>query len=478
MSAIVSSVEKLSSTKDLHDYFFPMLGEIAERKNRSNSRELKALDDSSPWWLEEKASASSQVDLIVNEAWNRLDLIEDTIDRDLIKEVVRTVSRTLSTQFRFSPREVEKANQELFQFFFSKGPIEPLFSDPSVTDIYIDTHDQIRCLRRGQALETPFKFRGKQEYDRFLTQMLNAAGKSLSHENPIVDCVTDDMWRTRVNAIHPSLLDSDEPAVVIRIPRMRKVSFHDLLRTRTMPPSVAVWLSELIGSGEANILVMGSTGSGKTTLTSALLSGINANERICTIEDVPEIFIPARQIEKLVSRPASDEGFRSIEIATLLRAALRRSPHRIVIGEIRDIEGLFFLKALETGHAGSVATIHANSPKEALWRLVDLVTSTERGSEKSLVRRISRSIQILLHVKEVKGVPCLTEIVELHPSYEGEFETRTLVSFVGEVEGKRHWNLLEQDSEWIQRLSEKGCLLSAGQYLTVPETFHEEVEEE
>ena len=145
---------------------------------------------------------------------------------------------------------------------------------------------------------------------------------------------------------------------------------------------------------------------------------------------------------------------------------MRRAPHRIVVGEIRDREGPLFLKALETGHAGSVATIHAESPRDGLWRLLDVVAAHETSPQESIQRRIARSVHILISMKRIDGKPCLTEVAEVRQPVGGEFVVKQLVQYAGLVGGKRHWAIATNQSHWIDRLRQRGMDLQVGPNLS------------
>jgi pilus assembly protein CpaF len=441
--------------------------QAAPREITRDKKKADLADDALPWWLTEAAASSPQVDVLVPASRMALnDFINDNMgDAELteaIRKAVLVAAERLSSEVRFSQRDIQDSIQEVISLMLGKGPLQPLYDDPLVTDIYMDAHDSIKCVRRGQALETPFRFRSASEYESYITSMLQSVDRVLNLTSPIVDCVLYDKWRSRINAVHSSLLDGDEPSLVIRVPRLQQISFYDLLRTKTLPATLAAWLAELVGCGEVNILVMGPTGSGKTTMTTALLSAVGSDERICTIEDVPEIFVPTTHLEKLVSRPENSQGEGAVGMERLLRAALRRAPHRIVVGEIRDREGPLFLKALETGHAGSVATIHADNPRDGLWRLLDVVQAFETSPQDSIQRRIARSLHVLLVMHKVNGRPCLTEIAEVRPPVNGEFVIKPIVKFEGESNGKRQWRIMANQSKWIDRLSERGMELQPG----------------
>ena len=435
--------------------------------NRKPAGKMDIFDESLPWWLTDPVKPSPQVDLLVPASRFTLnELLSDGVsNKDLPSVIQRAVSiaaKRLAKEVRFSEQDVLESIQELTSLMTGKGPLQALYDDPAVTDIYMDGHDSIKCVRRGQAVETPFRFRSPEEYEAYVTQMLQSVDRVLNMSIPIVDCVLNDQWRSRINAVHASLRDGGESSLVIRVPRLQQISFYDLLQTRTLPAAVAAWLAELVSSGEANVMVMGPTGSGKTTLTTALLSAVGSDERICTIEDVPEIFVPTAHLEKLVCRPENSQGEGAIGMPQLLRAALRRAPHRVIVGEIRDAEGPLFLKALETGHAGSVATIHAENPKDGLWRLLDVVAAYEDAPQESIQRRIARALDVLISVRKVNGRPALIGISEVLPPVNGEFVVKDIVKFETEENGKRKWRIQTTHSKWLDELSARGMELAPG----------------
>lgn len=439
----------------------------ADSSARIKKKKPDIFDESLPWWLTEPSASTPHVDQLVPAARRALnDLLSENFTRDeladAIKKAVAVAAEKLSAEIRFSSKDIHDSIHELTSLMMGKGPLQALYDDPAVTDIYLDRFDSIKCVRRGQALETPFRFRSRNEYDAYVSGMLQSVDRVLNMTSPIVDCVLADQWRSRINAVHSSLLDGPDSSLVLRIPRMQQISFYDLLRTKTLPATLAAWLAELVSCGEANILVIGPTGSGKTTMTTALLSAVGSDERIVTIEDVPEIFVPTSHIEKLVSRPDNAQGEGAIGIDHLLRAALRRAPHRIVVGEIRDKEGPLFLKALETGHMGSVATIHAEGGRDGLWRLLDVVQAHEKSPQESIQRRIARSLHVLVSMRKINGRPCLMEVTEVLPPIGGEFVIRQLVKFDGEAHGKRQWRIMSAHSEWVDRLAARGMELQAG----------------
>ncbi len=456
--------------------------QIAQRivRRRSGGTPVEASakqrrDDKLPWWLTEGKKTTPQVEMLVPLARKMLNEIlpaDGDIKVDLatvLRQAVELASDRLRIEVRVSAADEQMAFEELVSLLTGKGPLQPLYDDPAVTDIFIDNHRAIKCIRRGQAIESPFYFRSKEEYKAYLTAMLQSVDRVLNLSSPIVDCVLNDDFRSRINAVDASLVDGEEPRICIRVPRLQQISFYDLLQSKTMPPSVAAWLAEVVASGEANIMVLGATGSGKTVMTTALLSAVGQNERIITIEDVPEIFVNSAHLEKMVSRPANAQGEGEIKMPQLLRAALRRAPHRIVVGEIRDEEGKLFLRALETGHAGSIATIHAENSRDSLWRLLDVVSAYERAPQQSIMRRIGRALHILITMKKVEGRSCLVEVAEVCTPGEEEFVTQPIVRFDKIVDGKRYWRLMTRESVWIDKVRERGLELKPGGSLLPPE---------
>jgi len=451
-----------------------LLNKSTSEKRKSATRRVVA-EGETPDWMTSVPQSSPNVELLAPLARAKLNEVlpaDDSIEIDLataVKQAVELAADELANEARFTKKDLELTEKELLSLLTGKGPLEPLYHDPAVTDIFIDDYKSIKVIRRGKALETPFRFRSSEEYRLFVTSMLQSVDRALNLSTPIVDCVLNDEWRSRVNAIDSSVVDGQDPRICIRVPRLQQVSFYDILQSKTLPAPLAGWLAELVALGEANILVIGPTGSGKTVMTTALLSALGANERVITIEDVPEIFVSTAHLEKLVSRPANAQGEGEVSMSSLLKAALRRAPHRIVVGEIRDEEGRLFLKALETGHAGSIATLHAETPSDGLWRLLDVVSAYEKAPQDSIMRRIGRSLHIIICVKKVDGKPCVVEVAEVGQAVNGEFAVTPLVQFNKVVNGKREWKLVSTRSHWMDILRDRGMALGPGPGLIGPE---------
>ncbi len=450
--------------------------DISLKKTKSknlNDLEVKSIFSDSnkdtPPWLKNVYTVNPQVEMLIPEARRKLNEVlsnnDGEVDIDFSEVVtlaVNLASQSLKNKSRFTKKDLEQAESELYSLLTAKGPLQELYEDELVTDIFIDNHKSIKVIRQGHTIEAPFCFRSAEEYKLFIASMLQTVDRSLNMSSPIVDCVLDDKWRSRVNAIDASVIEGKEPKLAIRVPRLQQVSFYDVLQTRTLPPTLAAWLSDVVASGKINILVMGVTGSGKTVMTTALLSSVPSDERIITIEDVPEIFVSTSHMEKLVSRPPNAQGEGEVKMPELLRAALRRAPHRIVVGEIRDEESKLFLKALETGHSGSIATLHSNSVKNGLWRLLDLVSSYESSPQNSIMRRIGRSVHLVILMRRINNRPCLVELAEVLPSTEDSFKVSTIVKYKGIEDDKREWELVNSDSPLVSKMKKEGALLNLG----------------
>jgi pilus assembly protein CpaF len=397
-----------------------------------------------------------------------LEAAPGNVAADLPERAVASSSAEMSAQIRVTYKAKENAEREIARIVNGKGPLQALFDDSAVTDIFVDRFSSVKAIRKGEALETPFAFRSPEEYRLFLTAMLIRANRKLSRDWPVVDFVIEDKWRSRVNIIDPSINDGEEPRICIRVPRLQQISFFDLLQTKTLPVTLASWLTELVATGEANILVTGPVGAGKTVMTTALLSAVGSDRRVVTVEEVPEIFVPSNHVERLMARPPAPDGSGGIGVSELLRAALRRAPHRIILGEIKGEEGKLFLNALEAGHCGSIATLHADNTEDALWRLLDVVACHDRSPERSLMRRIARSLNIVIVMRIVDGSPCLIELAEVGHPQEGSFSVTPLVRFIGIFEGKRRWQILTESSYWIDYIQAKDVALRPGPGLIGP----------
>lgn len=418
-----------------------------------------------PWWLAEPKKANPQLDALIARAVKKLRIrikvaySEAEVFETVREELNRSVDE-LKEEFRFTRKIVDEAEAELFGLLKGKGMLRPLYEDSAVTDIFIDSYRSIKVLRDGRALETPFSFRTVEEYDLYLSVLLLLGGADPDSSDPVLDCVLNDEFRSRLNVIGSSLTENGERRTAIRIPRVKKTTFYDLLHEKTLPPTLAAWLAEVWGQGEANLLVAGPRGSGKTTMITALLASTASDERIVMVEQVPELFAATAQLEKLCAGPESAGN--EVRPAELVRIALRRGCRRIVLGDILGEESQAFLGALEAGYRGSIASINADNSVDCLWRFLDCVAAFEKSAEESIMRRIARSVHLVLFMKRTEGTPCLLEVAEVKRIEKGEFVLQPLVRYSGVSNGKRQWQIETNHSYWLSCLAERGVKLAPG----------------
>lgn len=421
-----------------------------------------SLSDDAPFqWPERERKFPPKLEPVLQRAADRL---RESLERDEAhsETAITSAINEAAHPVSMNRKERDIAHREL-EYILEGGPLNPLFEEPTVSHIYVDDFKTVKVLRRGQLIRTPYSFRSREEYALYITWLLKQHGHRLGADSPIVDFTLPDRFRSRVNIIEPSIGNCDEPRLSIRIPRPQQLSFLDILQTKVLPATLAAWLSEVVSLREANILIVGPYGAGKTVMMTALLGGASSEERILTIEDVPEIFVAGSNVEKLVHRPDKHR----IPFERLFQAAVRRTPHRIVVGELSEEQGVHFLKTLEGGFAGSMASLHARSAEEGLWRFADMVAAHDRVSERSLVRRVSNVIQLVITMGKSEGRPVLLNVCEVRAGVGGEgrdpeFEIVPLVQFDGVSEGKRRWRLLRNKSYWVDYLKSRGKNLRPG----------------
>ncbi len=318
------------------------------------------------------------------------DIIKDI--RPIVREFVRNVTIPLNA------RELDVLTNETADEMLGLGPIEPLLQDETINDILINTHNHVFVERRGQLEETNIRFRDEAHLMRVVNKIVAAVGRRIDESSPMVDARLEDGSRVNV-AIRPISIDG--PLVSIRKFSKNPYSLERLLDFNSIRQPM-IDLLKIAVQARKSILVSGGTGSGKTTLLNALSNYISVKERLITIEDAAELQLQQPHVGRLETRPPSIEGKGEIRQRKLLKNALRMRPDRIIVGEVRGEEAFDMLQAMNTGHEGSMTTIHANNPRDALSRLEQMVGMAGLPmTHESIRAQIASAIDIIVQTQRL-----------------------------------------------------------------------------
>jgi pilus assembly protein CpaF len=309
------------------------------------------------------------------------------------------------------PAAREEVVERIVRDSVGLGPLEVLLADPTVEEVMVNGPDRIYVERRGLLEPTDVAFAGEEELRDAIERVLAPLGRRVDELSPMVDARLAD--GSRVNVVIPPLA-IDGPALSIRRFGAERPGPDELVALGTLSPEQRLLLERAVAA-RRSVLVSGGTGSGKTTLLNALSSFIAPGERVVTIEDAAELRLQQPHVVRLESRPAGVEGRGEVTIRDLLRNALRMRPDRIVIGEVRGVEALDLLTALNTGHDGALSTVHANSPEDALRRLETLVLMAGVGLPHATVaEQVRRGVDLVVHLRrEADGSRRVSEIAEV-----------------------------------------------------------------
>jgi pilus assembly protein CpaF len=278
------------------------------------------------------------------------------------------------------------------------GPLEPLLNDPTVSDILVNTHSQVYVERRGRLELTDVSFHDNAHLMKIIEKIVSRVGRRVDESSPMVDARLPD--GSRVNAIIPPLA-VDGPLVSIRRFGATPLTVQNLLDYKSITPPM-IKVLESLGLAKVNILISGGTGSGKTTLLNLISGFIPGNERIVTIEDAAELQLRQPHVVRLETRPPNIEGKGEVTQRALVRNSLRMRPDRIILGEVRGAEALDMLQAMNTGHEGSLATIHANTPRDALSRLENMVSMAGVNlTPRAIRQQICSAITVILQASRL-----------------------------------------------------------------------------
>jgi len=311
----------------------------------------------------------------------------------------------------FSPAERARLERQIADDILGYGPLEPFLHDPTVTEIMVNAYDQVYIERGGVIEETEASFLDDAHLLRIIDRIVSQVGRRIDESSPMVDARLPD--GSRVNAIIPPLALRG-PSLTIRKFARDALSLRDLIGLGSLSEQTAEFLGQCV-RGKLNILISGGTGTGKTTLLNAVSGHIPPGERVVTVEDAAELRLQQRHVVSLESRPPNVEGEGEVRIRDLVRNALRMRPDRIIVGEVRGAETLDMLQAMNTGHDGSLTTIHANSARDALHRLEMLVLMA--GVElpvKAVREQIAGGFDLLVHIARlIDGSRRVVQVTEI-----------------------------------------------------------------
>ena len=308
-------------------------------------------------------------------------------------------------------QERERLVQEVLDEVFGLGPLEPLLADPTVADILVNTYKHVYVERKGMLERTSVQFRDDAHLMAIIDRIVSAVGRRVDESSPMVDARLAD--GSRVNAIIPPLA-IDGPCLSIRRFGHNRLMAEDLLDNHSMTPAMLELLKGCV-KARLNILISGGTGAGKTTFLNVLSSYISNRERVVTIEDAAELQFNQEHVVRLETRPPNIEGKGSVQQRQLVINALRMRPDRIIVGEVRGEEALDMLQAMNTGHDGSLTTIHANSPRDALSRLETMVAMSNLNlPENAMRRQIASALDVVIQVSRMSdGTRKVVSIAEI-----------------------------------------------------------------
>jgi pilus assembly protein CpaF len=339
----------------------------------------------------------------------RLNRLEEKVARERVQKVLREMLQKDNTPLTSGERDQIIA--EVVDELFGLGPLEPLLADETIADILVNGCKNVYIERHGRLEKTDVQFNDDQHLMRIIERIVSRVGRRVDESSPMVDARLPD--GSRVNAIIPPLA-LDGPAVSIRRFGTDPLMASDLLEKGSMTPQM-LDLLRLSVQGKLNVLISGGTGAGKTTLLNILSAFIPKTDRIVTIEDAAELQLKQEHVVRLETRPPNIEGKGSIKQRQLVINALRMRPDRIVVGEVRGEEAMDMLQAMNTGHEGSMTTIHANTPRDALSRLETMVSMSNLNlPDKAIRQQMASAINLVVQCNRMPdGTRKVTSIAEI-----------------------------------------------------------------
>ena len=329
-----------------------------------------------------------------------LGLIDRTPRDTLRHEILGAVFEMLAEEKRLlTPYQVDRLTDDVLDEILGLGPLEPLLKDETVNDILINSHDTVYVERKGRLELTEVQFQDTRHLVRIINKIVSAVGRRVDESSPMVDARLAD--GSRINAIIPPLA-VDGPLVSIRKFSKDPIGLEQLIGFGSMTDEMGLVLKGIVAA-RRNVLISGGTGSGKTTMLNALSSFINERERIITIEDSAELQLQQPHVGRLETRPPNIEGKGEVSQRELVKNALRMRPDRIIVGEVRAGEAFDMLQAMNTGHDGSMTTVHANTVRDALTRVEQMIgMSGLEISPRSVRQQIASAIHVVIQVERME----------------------------------------------------------------------------
>jgi pilus assembly protein CpaF len=380
--------------------------ELHERLSSSGAPRVSPdADDRDPF-----ASIKNRIHLtLVSELGPELADVADSAE--VRERITAQIMAELQQEAGLSRGDRHRIAGEIADDIFGYGPLERLLADKTISEIMVNGHQQIWIERDGMITETDLRFSDDAQLRRIITKMVGQVGRRIDESSPLVDARLPD--GSRVNAIIPPLSLSG-PLLTVRRFDQERFDLDELIRIGTFSQTAADFLCSCI-QADLNILISGGTGTGKTTMLNALSAAVPDRDRIVTIEDAAELQLQQRHVVRLESRPKNIEGEGEVTIRDLVRNSLRMRPDRIIVGEVRGAEALDMLQAMNTGHEGSLSTIHANSARDALNRLETMVLMA--GYElpvKAIRHHVSSALDLIIQLDRLddgtRHVTLITEV--------------------------------------------------------------------
>ena len=396
---------------------------------------------------------------------DRVDLaVMESLTPERLKEEIAILVERLLSEEAVVVNDSERASlvRDIQHEMLGLGPLEPLLADPTISDILVNGHSQVYVERRGKLERTDIRFADDAHLMKIIDKIVSRVGRRIDESSPMVDARLPD--GSRVNAIIPPVA-LDGPIVSIRRFAVIPLKIEDILQYKTLTPEMASILQGL-AKAKVNMLISGGTGSGKTTMLNILSGYIPASDRMVTIEDAAELQLQQPHVVRLETRPPNIEGKGEVTQRSLVKNALRMRPDRIILGEVRGAEAVDMLQAMNTGHEGSLATIHANTARDALSRLENMIGMAGLNlPPKAARQQISSAITAILQIGRLADGKRKVMSIQEITGMEGEIITmqeifafrQTGVAPDGTVQG--HFSATGVRPKFIDRLRAHGVIV-------------------